>query len=861
MSTLKRLPGLILLIVFAWSASAQDDPFIRFQQLFQEPKPADLKVELAHLIRDHPETYVAYLSLTGLFLEEGRTADDLESFLREHTGNHPFALPMLMGIFLRDQGNGKAARQWFAKATEIPPSQPLLGLLLVMNPDLADQTLERVVPAAELDENARTILRTLYAERKPATTCANAIRKRYAEIGTESDPVNIMQDTYNYLLLLMLEDTSPPDVLEAWESSRARDLVRTQYPSLIPTLNQVLFRVFTDLQDRGKSQEVLIQGLQLANRYHCHRWMRMYRHWLAEAQAREGRIPEAVSMLKEELAFARKSGNIEDQITLLRDIGRFYSFGGMSELGVEPYSEALELAKGNFPRYIPFLQLKLAYALLESGDLPAAEEIVRLALETNTYEKTPSDISGFQQLLCRIQFEKGEIQQGLQLAHSHYEKALKKGNTQEQSIYLALLMRGYRLSEDACLELKCARKSIQLAEQPSWLTYLHLRIYELMRDSDCDGALDWWPLNVFRRLSHIRKAVQESDKVNVDAFQSLPERYEFLSNTVKAHRLHAEAMGDVARTVGILAGAILGVWLVFFLAYQLWQWRSRNMVGPYLIKAQVGEGGMGDVFRAVSMETRQEVALKILKIPVTGSPQKIRRFKDEIKILSRLDHPNILQYYDSGEHRGKLYLATEFLDGETLEAKLEREWPLPMEFCLYLIDDMLAGLAYLHDKGVLHRDIKPANIMVASTRFSITHPTSRGGRIVKLMDFGIAKEIGTDSQTQALEIVGTPAYIAPETLTMSVTSAQTDIYSLGITLYRLFTGVLPYQHHDPMVVQHQILNPDIHPVRPSQMLKSFPRQLEELIMNCVAHYPRDRYRSIADVRTAFNTCKEQVQPS
>ena len=851
MDFFKRLSASFFLLVCGLVFA--QDPYTRYEAIFQQDMATKAQAtELARILSEHSDFYPAYLSLTGIFIEDGKSSEELDRFILANIGDHPFVRPVLMAIYLRDKGERDSAIEWAGRAEDIPPSPFLVSLLLKLNPDRADQILGE----SGVEKNLATILNILYVERMAFTRCEQQIRERFAVVEQETDPQRIIMDVFNYLLLLS-ELREPPEYrLTVWNESPANQVTRTR-PVFVPISGQILFRIHQDLLDRQKTRGVISESLRLARRYHYRRLTMLNSRWLADLESQEGRIPEAIAILKQELAHVRQSGNPQDLINTLNMLGKFYRMAGLSEQSIPYLEEGLRLAEQHEPRKVCHMMTRLAESCLSSGQIDRAEALARKALAEAIRTNQPSRQTGARHALASALYRKGDVEGGLEIARQLKSDAAASRTPNEMTLALSALSEGFLLSDEPCRAIEPLRQLVDLNENARSNFYAHFQIYRAYTDLGCPEQVPW-PFGVFKRLSHIRKAVRESDKVNVNAFETLAERYEFVSNTVQAHRYHADAMGEVTRTVATIAGAILIIWALFFGIHSLLQWRSKNLIGPYQIREQVGEGGMGDVFRAVSMENRQVVALKILKIPVTGSPHKIKRFKDEIKILSRLDHPNILQYYDSGEHRGRLYLATEFLDGETLENKLDREWPLPMELGLFITGEILEGLSYLHGKGVLHRDIKPGNIMIADLKFSLTHPTGRMGRMVKLMDFGIAKEIGTDSQTQGLEVVGTPAYLAPESLTMSVSSEQTDIYSFGVTLYRMFTGVLPYQHPEPMVVQHQILNPSVVPPRPSHVVKELPEALDMFIMNCLAKTPKLRYQDIDDTKAAFAAMKEQL---
>jgi hypothetical protein len=193
----------------------------------------------------------------------------------------------------------------------------------------------------------------------------------------------------------------------------------------------------------------------------------------------------------------------------------------------------------------------------------------------------------------------------------------------------------------------------------------------------------------------------------------------------------------------------------------------------YRIVSLVGKGGMGEVYRADDLKLGHTVALKFLPKELADDPQRLEYFHSEVRLTRQISHPNVCRVYDIGEADGQLFLSMEYIDGEDLRVLLRRIGKLPQDKGIQIAQQLCAGLAAAHEKGVLHRDLKPANIML----------DGRGQ--VRITDFGLAKlaEEGT-----AGEIAGTPAYMAPEQLTRGEATIQSDLYSLGLVLYELFTG-------------------------------------------------------------------------
>jgi hypothetical protein len=255
----------------------------------------------------------------------------------------------------------------------------------------------------------------------------------------------------------------------------------------------------------------------------------------------------------------------------------------------------------------------------------------------------------------------------------------------------------------------------------------------------------------------------------------------------------------------------------------------------YRIVAQLGRGGMGEVFRAEDLILGQQVALKFLPQTATQNINLLTRFYDEVRIARQVTHPNVCRVYDIGEVAGQPYLSMQYIDGEDLGSLLRRIGRLPSDKAIEFARKLCAGLAAAHAQGVLHRDLKPGNIMV----------DARGQ--VLITDFGLA---AIAEQLQGAEIRnGTPAYMAPEQLAGKEVSAQSDIYALGLVLYEMFTGKAAFEADtaDEMLrlrQQSQIKNP-------STVVNDLTPAVERVILRCLEPDPKMRPGSALAVAAAL----------
>ncbi|MGH9365423.1 MAG: protein kinase domain-containing protein [Thermoanaerobaculia bacterium] len=254
----------------------------------------------------------------------------------------------------------------------------------------------------------------------------------------------------------------------------------------------------------------------------------------------------------------------------------------------------------------------------------------------------------------------------------------------------------------------------------------------------------------------------------------------------------------------------------------------------YRIIGLLGRGGMGEVYRADDLKLGQPVALKFLPRMLASEPARLERFYAEVRIARQVSHPNVCRVYDVGEMEGQHYLSMEYVDGEDLASLLRRIGRLPPDKALDIAREICAGLSAAHDKGVLHRDLKPANIMVDGR-----------GR-AKITDFGLAVAAGEATEG---EISGTPAYMAPEQLSGKGASIRTDIYSLGLVLYELYTGKKAFEGASFQELKRK--HSEEAPASPSTVSPGFDPVVERVILRCLEKDPGRRPFSVAQVAAAL----------
>src|SRR5258708_4155119 len=261
---------------------------------------------------------------------------------------------------------------------------------------------------------------------------------------------------------------------------------------------------------------------------------------------------------------------------------------------------------------------------------------------------------------------------------------------------------------------------------------------------------------------------------------------------------------------------------------------GRLLAGRYRIIALLGKGGMGEVYRADDLTLGQAIALKFLPDEAARDENLLERFRNEVRIARRISHPNVCRVYDVGDFEGHTFCTMEYVDGEDLASLLRRIGRLPQDKALDIARQLCAGLAAAHRKGVLHRDMKAANVMLDGR-----------GQVV-ITDFGLAGVVG---QIQGADVrSGTPAYMAPEQLTGEAVSERSDIYSLGLVLYEIFTGKRALAEKSTIAER---LRGDVAPSRPSSVVKDLDPAIERVILRCLESLPSARPATVLSIAAAL----------
>jgi hypothetical protein len=261
-------------------------------------------------------------------------------------------------------------------------------------------------------------------------------------------------------------------------------------------------------------------------------------------------------------------------------------------------------------------------------------------------------------------------------------------------------------------------------------------------------------------------------------------------------------------------------------------------IGIYRITERLGQGGMGTVFKAVDINLDRVVALKVLNPEVADTPELVKRFHAEARVQAGLSHPNLATLYAFMIWEGRPVMVMEFIEGETFQQMIARRGPIPADVTIPLFRQVLFGLGAAHRRGIIHRDIKPANMML-----------NREG-VVKVMDFGIAKVLGVSGATRTNMQMGTSWYMSPEQIMTNAIDARSDIYSLGVMLYEMLAGELPFRGDSDYTVQMAHLQKLPEP--PTIYYPHIPGHVVAATMKSLAKRPEDRFASVEEFLAALD---------
>ncbi len=317
------------------------------------------------------------------------------------------------------------------------------------------------------------------------------------------------------------------------------------------------------------------------------------------------------------------------------------------------------------------------------------------------------------------------------------------------------------------------------------------------------------------------------------------------------------------RTLMIIFAGLVVVFIVQWQKYYK-EYRKLRYISHFKIVRKIGEGGMGEVYQAKNFITGDSVALKLLHPKLTAEESNKTRFLREAKLMSDLQHPNIVKIFETGEAAGRGYISMELLEGMTLSEFIKASGYLAAPIAVEIVLATCEALSFIHKQGVIHRDIKSENVFIFQPQSKSKSRFKRLSKIsqtrltwperVRLMDFGLAKSLELMTITQVESIIGTIAYMSPEQASGRAVDQRSDVYSLGVVLYEALTGHLPHESDNELVLLQAVMDGrDPKPMESHGV--EIPELIKDIVLKMLKKYPDERYQSIDEVKTALTAVK------
>ncbi len=271
--------------------------------------------------------------------------------------------------------------------------------------------------------------------------------------------------------------------------------------------------------------------------------------------------------------------------------------------------------------------------------------------------------------------------------------------------------------------------------------------------------------------------------------------------------------------------------------------KGQKINDRYEVKKLIGEGGMANVYLGYDTILERDVAIKVLRGDLADDEKFVRRFRREAQNASLLSHPNIVQIYDVGEDDGNFYIVMEYIKGQTLKQLIKKRGKLTVPETVDIVSQLTDGLAHAHDSYIIHRDIKPQNIMILEDG------------MVKITDFGIAMAINASDLTQTNSVMGSVHYLPPEQASGKGSTIKSDIYSLGIMMYEMLAGTMPFKGETAVEIAMKHLKNPMPSIRKEN--PSVPQSLENIILKATAKNTKNRYNNVREVYEDIKTCLDK----
>lgn len=571
--------------------------------------------------------------------------------------------------------------------------------------------------------------------------------------------------------------------------------------------------------------------------------------------------------LKEALSIYEKLNDRSGVGSTLNSFGFYYTRMDYYNTAMEYFLRSLKMHEETGKKsdlYIPYFSLGQIYIYLE--DYRKALEYLHKAMDTLKEVKPETRIAACLLNIGNCYYRLGDFNKALE----YFQNALKRfekngdnfwiscakgnigavyGNLNNYKLGLKYLFQALKgLEKIGYKELAVTYLSVigkiyvKMKDFPSALFYYD-RAFKIAGELKDEGGLE----EIYKSYSNLYE-IMEDYKKSLKYYKLYTDTRSSLFNQKKSKQIaelqvkfenekkvkeieilkRENKIQAMTRNMFITGFVLIFIILVFLFKRYLYLfsfWKKQKYIGQYRIIESIGSGAMGTVHLAHSIRDKTQLAaVKILKEELVEDESSRQRFKHEGTIIDKLSHPNIVAIRERGEHKGKLYIAMEYLRGKTLAQKIKEDGRLDLKECFGIMIQVTDALAFIHNKDIVHRDLKPANIMLIE----------KDGKtdFVKLLDFGVALMKFQTRLTQSGMLVGTINYIPPEQITENVYSPAGDVYSLGITFYEMLVGTPAFPADTITAVVEKIL--DEIPQPPAGLRPEVPEELNRLVMQMLS---------------------------
>lgn len=563
---------------------------------------------------------------------------------------------------------------------------------------------------------------------------------------------------------------------------------------------------------------------------------------------------KSADMYLEALKLQEELGNAKDIACTRHNLGNVFFAMGQNQKALENYQASLALYRGTEDlRNTAAVLNSVGKAHIEAGQYPEAAKNLEeaLSLANRVGEKlTATTVLGN---LGVVHERRGDFRKALDCHRRQMESWREIGNPEGQNTALlnmgkCLLMSGDFDGAAAVIKRSLAEARRLGNSEQEWMNLANLADVERKRGR-FKQAMEYYLLS--DSLKNIVISQQARDKIaELEMRYQADKKQGEIEALQKDNRITKLEVSRQRMLVALLAAvlALLGTTAALFyrrFRHLLAFWKRKTHIGHYRIVGRLGIGGMGVVYKAEHLLDRtRPVALKVIREELAGDPVLRKRFLHEAAVVDQLDHPNIVKIFERGEFQGVLFIAMELLEGRSLVDLISRTPPPALELCCSIMGQLADGVNAIHNRGIVHRDLKPENVMLV---------TDGGREVVKLLDFGLARDQTLSQMTMTGEILGTVHYLAPERADGQESTAASDVFSLGVIFYELVTGRKPFVGETPLDVVRQITGSA--PSGPGRLRADLPDAVDGLIVRMLQKDPRQRPSS-GEVVGILEGCRE-----